>query len=150
MQEILLTSEGSQKIKNELSKLKEHRREVADRIRTAREYGDLAENSEYEDAKNEQSFVEGRILELEEILRHARVVAKNGTDKAEIGSTVTLKWDGQTIEYTIVGASESDPAKGKISADSPIGHSLIGKGKGEEVAITTPNGKTTYKIIEIK
>lgn len=150
MQEILLTSEGSQKIKNELSKLKAHRREVAERIRTAREYGDLSENSEYEDAKNEQSFVEGRILELEEILRHARIVAKNGTDKVEIGSTVTLKMDGQTIEYKIVGAAESDPARGKISADSPLGHSMLGKAKGEEVEINTPNGKTAYKIIEIK
>ena len=148
--DILLTSEGREKIQNELKSLKERRREVAERIRTAREYGDLAENSEYEDAKNEQSFVEGRILELEEMLRRARVVAKNGTDKVEMGSTVTLKMDGRTLEYTIVSSSESDPVSGKISSESPIGFSLFGKAKGETVEISTPNGKMTCKIVAIK
>lgn len=155
MEQILLTQEGFQKIQKELTNLKEHRKEVAERIRNAREYGDLAENSEYEDAKNEQSFVEGRILELEEILRRARVIAKNnkikdGTDKVEIGSTVILKMDGKALEYTIVGASESDPRAGKISAESPLGHSLLEKGKGEKVEIATPNGRMVCEIIEIK
>ncbi|MBM2820342.1 MAG: transcription elongation factor GreA, transcription elongation factor GreA [Candidatus Berkelbacteria bacterium] len=148
--DILLTSEGREKIQNELTNLKDRRREVADRIRTAREYGDLSENSEYEDAKNEQSFVEGRILELEEMLRRARVVAKNGTDKVEMGSTVILRMDGQTLEYTIVSSSESDPVSGKISSESPIGFSLFGKTKGETVEISTPNGKMTCKIVSIK
>ena len=152
--EILLTSSGLEKIQKELADLKERRKIVVERIRAAREYGDLAENSEYEDAKNEQSFVEGRILELEEILRRAKVVAKKnaeeGTDKVEIGSTAVLKMNGHTIEYTLVGASESDPALGKISTESPLGHSLLGKTKGEKVEITTPNGKMTCKIIAIK
>lgn len=150
LEEILLTSSGLEKIQKELADLKERRKIVVERIRAAREYGDLAENSEYEDAKNEQSFVEGRILELEEILRRAKVVVKNGTDKVEIGSTAILKMDGHTIEYTLVGASESDPALGKISTESPLGHSLLGKTKGEKVEITTPNGKITCKIIAIK
>src|SRR3990167_6361710 len=149
-EEILLTSSGFQKIQEELTKLKERRKVVVERIRAAREYGDLAENSEYEDAKNEQSFVEGRILELEEMLRRARVVAKNGTDKVEVGSTAVLKMDGHTLEYTIVGASESDPSSGKISAESPLGHSLLGKTKGEKAEIATPNGKVTCQIIAVK
>ncbi len=151
--DILLTSQGLQKIQQELLNLKERRKQVAERIRNAREYGDLAENSEYEDAKNEQSFVEGRILELEEMLRRSRVVAKNnatGTDKVELGSTVILKLDGKTLEYTIVSSSESDPASGKISSESPIGYSLLGKTKGEIVEIHTPNGKMNCKIVAIK
>lgn len=149
-EEILLTSSGLEKIQKELAALKERRKIVVERIRAAREFGDLAENSEYEDAKNEQSFVEGRILELEEMLRRAKVVAKNGNGEVTIGSTVVLKMDGQTIEYTLVGASESDPALGKISTESPLGHSLLGKTKGEKVEITTPNGKITCEIIAIK
>jgi len=149
-EEILLTSEGLEKIQKELAALKDRRKFIIERIRAAREYGDLAENSEYEDAKNEQSFAEGRILELEEMLRRARVVAKNGTDKVEIGSAVVLKMDGQTIEYKLVGALESDPASGKISIESPLGHSLLGKVKGEKVEITTPNGKMTCVITAIK
>jgi transcription elongation factor GreA len=149
-EQILLTSEGLDKIQRELTNLKERRHQVADRIRVAREYGDLSENSEYEDAKNEQSFVEGRILELEEMIRRARVVAKNGTDKIELGSLVTLKMDGEKVEYQIVGANESDPMSGKISIESPIGHSLIGKIKGEKFSITTPKGKMACEVLDIK
>lgn len=148
-EQILLTSQGYEKIKQELDGLKSRRQQISERIKTAREFGDLAENSEYEDAKNEQSFVEGRIMELEEMLRRAKVILKNGTDKVEIGSKVVLKMNGKTFEYLIVGVSESDPASGKISVDSPIGHSLIGKGKGEKVEILAPTGKMTCRIIEI-
>jgi len=151
--DILLTSQGLEKIQQELSSLKERRKAVAERIRDAREYGDLAENSEYEDAKNEQSFVEGRILELEEMLRHSRVVVKNNglsPDKVELGSTVVLKMNGKTLEYNIVSSSESDPASGKISSESPIGYSLMGKSKGEKVKIVAPTGRMTCKIIAIK
>lgn len=150
--DILLTSQGLQKIQQELLNLKERRKLVAERIRNAREYGDLAENSEYEDAKNEQSFVEGRILELEAMLRRSRVVKKDAmvTDKVEMGSTVVLKLDGKTLEYTIVSSSESDPSSGKISSESPIGYSLLGKTKGEIVEIHTPNGKMNCKIVAIK
>jgi len=148
--QILLTSKGFEKIQEELRALKTRRSQVAERIKTAREFGDLSENSEYEDAKNEQSFVEGRILELEEMLRRAKVMAKNNTDKVELGSIVTLKMNGHTLSYTIVGVSESDPSSGKISIDSPIGHSLMGKGRGERAEIVTPIGKMFCQIIEIK
>ncbi len=148
--QLLLTTQGLEKLKKELDDLKERRKKVVDRIRTAREYGDLSENSEYEDAKNEQSFVEGRIMEVEEMIRKAKVVAKNGTGNVEMGSMVTLKMDGQTLVYTIVSSSESDPASGKISSESPIGYSLLGKSKGDKVEIATPNGKMECEIVEIK
>lgn len=149
-QEILLTTDGRVKIEEELSRLKGHRKEVAERIKVAREYGDLSENSEYEDAKNEQSFVEGKILELEEMLRRSRVVDRGGNDKVNLGSTVILKMDGETLTYTIVSSAESNPAEGKISSESPIGYSLMGKAKGEDVEITTPNGKMSCKIVDIQ
>lgn len=149
-EQILLTASGYEKIKTELETLKNRRAKISERIKTAREFGDLSENSEYEDAKNEQSFVEGRILELEEMLRRAKIIARNGTDKVELGSTVILKMDGETLEYTIVGASESDPASGKISIESPIGHSLMDRSKGEKVDISTPNGQMACEIIGIK
>lgn len=149
-EQILLTSSGYEKIQQELQGLKGRRGQVSERIKLAHEFGDLSENSEYEDAKNEQSFVEGRILELEETLRRAKVVARNGTDKVEIGSIVVLKMDGKTLEYAIVGVSESDPASGKISVESPIGYSLLGKGKGEKVEIAAPNGRMVCEIIGIK
>jgi len=151
-EQILLTQQGMEKLQAELANLKERRKTVVERIRAAREYGDLSENSEYEDAKNEQSFVEGRIFELEETINHAKVVAKGavGTGKVELGSTVILKMDGETLEYTIVGSSESDPSAGKISSESPIGYSLMGKAKGDKVEINTPNGKMTCQIISIK
>ncbi|MEK7142703.1 MAG: transcription elongation factor GreA [Patescibacteria group bacterium] len=149
LKQIILTSEGFKKIKQELEKLKSRRKEVSERICNAREFGDLAENSEYEDAKNEQSFLEGRILELEMMLKNAQVVTKNGTDKVEVGSQVTLKIDGEAIKYEIVGASESDPKAGKISVESPLGHSLMGKSKNEKAEIITPQGKMTCEIIEI-
>jgi len=147
--QLLLTNQGLEKLKNELEGLKERRKIVVERIKTAREYGDLSENSEYEDAKNEQSFVEGRIIEVEEMIKRAKVVAKNGTGNVEMGSTVTLKMDGEKLEYMIVSSSESDPATGKISSESPIGYSLMGKAKGDKVEINTPNGKMECTIVEI-
>ena len=116
-EEILVTAKGLEKLKQELKNLKERRKSVADRIRSAREFGDLSENSEYEDARNEQSFVEGKIIDLEEMILRAKVVAKNGGTKVEMGSNVTLKNDGDTFSYEIVGANESDPMAGKISAE---------------------------------
>ncbi len=149
--ETLLTQAGLEKLKLQLKELKERRKTVAERIKIAREYGDLSENSEYDDARNEQSFVEGKIQDLEEMIKNARVVAKSAAnDKIEMGSTVTLKNADDTFSYEIVGANESDPLHGKISAESPMGFSLIGKAKGEKVDITTPNGTTTYEIVEVK
>lgn len=149
--EILVTQSGLEKLKQELKELKERRKQVADRIKIAREYGDLSENSEYDDARNEQSFVEGRIEDLQSMIKNARVVNKNGSaDKVEMGSIVTLKSGGETFSYEIVGANESDPVNGKISAESPIGFALVGKSKKEKVDITTPGGTTTYEIVEVK
>lgn len=149
--EILLTSSGLEKLKTELANLKARRKTVAERIKTAREFGDLSENSEYEDARNEQSFVEGRIEELESMIARARVASQNGANgKIEMGSLVTLKLAGDQFSYEIVGANESDPANGKISAESPLGYSLIGKSKGEKVDLTTPAGTTTYEIVAVK
>jgi transcription elongation factor GreA len=147
-----LTKEGLEKIKEELSNLKGRRREVAERIKLAREFGDLSENSEYEDARNEQSFLEGKIQELDDMIRHAVVIQKNGNggEEAELGSIVTLKMDGETLTFELVGATESDPMNGKISVESPLGYCLMGKKKGEEVEIKTPNGKTLYKIVSLK
>jgi transcription elongation factor GreA len=147
-----LTKEGLVRLQEELSNLKGKRREVAERIKTAREFGDLAENSEYEDARNEQSFLEGRIEEVAEMIRHAVVLQKNGNGggKAELGSVVTLQMDGEKLVYELVGATESDPSHGKISVESPLGYCLMGKTKGEAVEINTPNGKITYKIVNLK
>lgn len=149
--EILLTTTGLEKLKTELTGLKERRKTVAERIKVAREFGDLSENSEYEDARNEQSFVEGKIEELTEMISRAKVVARNGANgSVEMGSIVTLCNDGDEFSYEIVGANESDPAHGRISAESPLGYSLIDKKKGAKVDITTPNGTTTYEIVDVK
>jgi len=151
-EKVLLTQKGLEKIQQELRQLKERRSQVVERIKIAREFGDLAENSEYEDARNEQSFIEGRIQELQEMIKNAKVIGKNGNNGGhiELGSVVTLKMDGQNLVYELVGATESDPASGKISIESPLGYSLVGKAKGENVEINTPKGKMKCKIIDIK
>lgn len=145
-----LTEKGLGKLREELSNLKTRRRQVAERIKTAREFGDLSENSEYEDARNEQSFVEGRIQELEEQIRDAKVLARSCCDKVGLGSVVTLKLNGETLTYELVGANESDPTSGKISVESPIGHSLMEHVKGEKVDIHLPTGTQVCEIIDIK
>lgn len=146
-----LTPEGLEKIKQKLHHLKTvKRKEIADRIKTAKELGDLSENAEYQDAKDEQAFNEGQILELENIIRNAVVFSKNGqTDIVEIGNTVKVKVNGQEKEFTIVGSNEADPPKGRISNESPIGMALLGKRKGEKVEVEAPGGKNKYKILEI-
>jgi len=150
-EKVLLTQKGLDKLHSELAQFKERRSLVVERIKIAREFGDLAENSEYEDARNEQSFIEGRIQELEEMIANAKVLGKNGNGgKVELGSVVILKMDGENLVYELVGATESDPSAGKISIESPLGFSLMGKSKGEQVEINTPTGKMKCKIIEIK
>ncbi|AKM82487.1 TPA: transcription elongation factor GreA [Candidatus Berkelbacteria bacterium] len=147
---MFLTQSGLQKLKEELAALKGRRKEIAERIKTAREFGDLSENSEYEDARNEQSFVEGRIQELDEMIKTAKVVVKNGGDKAELGSIVTIDMSNDKVTYELVGANESDPSKGKISIESPIGHSLLGHIKGEKIQIHLPSGILDCKILDLK
>lgn len=152
--EVILTVEGLKKMEEELGQLKTVRRkEVAARIKQAIEFGDISENSEYEDAKNEQAFIEGSILALEKKLRNARVIDANDVDVAtvSVGSTVRLEDmdSGNQFEYAIVGSVEADPAKSKISNESPVGKALLGHTMGSIVEITVPVGLIKYKILEI-
>ena len=145
MKDVILTPEGYEKLKQEIEYLSnDKRREVADRIRIAREFGDIAENAEYDDAKNEQALLEHRIATLEERLRNARVISKKDVakDVVSIGSKVKLRdIDAkQTVEYRIVGSAEANPAENKLSNESPVGKAIIGKKKGETVEVAAPRG----------
>ncbi len=153
--ETILTPEGLRRLEDELEHLKTVRRkEVAGRIKQSKEFGDLMENSEYEDAKNEQAFVEGRILQLEVMLRNARVIDNHAVppDRVVVGSTVRVKdlSAGDEITYMIVGTAEADPDQDKISNESPVGRALLGKRKGDTVEVTAPAGKMRYSILQIK
>jgi transcription elongation factor GreA len=151
MEEIYLSKEGLEKIKQELLELKTVRRKaVVERIKEAKDFGDLSENSEYEDAKNEQAFIEGRIQELENILKKAKIIPKAQGDKVSIGSKVKVKIDGVEETYILVGRDEADPSSGKISFDSPLGRALLNKSKGDEVEVKTPSGNIKYKIVSIE
>jgi transcription elongation factor GreA len=155
LKEVILTPEGYEKLKQEIEYLSnDKRREVADRIKTAREFGDIAENAEYDDAKNEQALLEHRIATLEERLRAARVITKKDVakDVVSIGSKVKLRDIGakQTFEYRIVGSAEANPAENKLSNESPVGKAIIGKKKGETVEVEAPRGAMKFKILEIK
>lgn len=153
--EVLLTPDGLKKLEDELENLKSvKRREVAERIKIAIGYGDISENSEYEDAKNEQAFIEGRIITLEKMLRNARIINNDEIDleTVNIGSTVIVEdlEYGDTMEYTIVGTAESNPLLNKISNESPVGKAIIGKKKGTTVEVSVPAGIIQYKIVDIK
>jgi transcription elongation factor GreA len=151
MEEIYLSKEGLEKIKQELLELKTVRRKaVVERIKEAKGFGDLTENSEYEDAKNEQAFIEGRIQELEDIIKKAKIIAKAVGDKVSIGSKVKVKSDGGEETFILVGRDETDPSSGKISFDSPLGRALLNKSRGDEVEVKTPSGKIKYKIVSIE
>jgi transcription elongation factor GreA len=155
VKEVILTPEGYKKLQAEIEFLStDKRREVAERIRIAREFGDIAENAEYDDAKNEQALLEHRIATLEERLRHARVITKKdiAKDVVSIGSKVKLRdMDAkQTVEYHIVGSAEANPAENKLSNESPVGRAIIGHKKGEVVEVAAPRGALRYKILEIK
>ncbi len=153
--EVLLTNEGLRKLEQELEFLKTvKRREVAERIRQAIDFGDISENSEYEDAKNEQAFVEGRILTLQKKLRNARIIDDDEvtTEEVSLGCKVVLEEvdNREILEYTIVGSMEADPEQSKISNESPVGRALIGKKLGDIVEVQIPDGKIRYRILEIK
>lgn len=153
--EIILTQDGLKKLEEELETLKSvKRREVAERIKVAIGYGDISENSEYEDAKNEQAFIEGRIITLEKMLRNARIINNDEVDidTVSIGATVLvedLEFKDQ-MEYTIVGTAEADPLQNKISNESPVGRAILGKEKGTIVDVNVPAGVIKYKILDIK
>lgn len=152
--DVILTPEGLDKLKAELEELQTvKRREVAERIKEAREFGDISENSEYDDAKNEQMMLEQRIAQLEERLRSAQVVHADelSADVVSVGTVVNVKFDdGKSDRFTIVGSAEANPAEKKLSNESPVGKALMGHKKGDEVTVALPNGKSrTIKITKI-
>lgn len=150
-----MTREGKEKLEQELEHLKSvKRKEVVERIKIARSFGDLSENSEYDSAKEEQAFVEGRIGTIETMIRNARIIEESEQDSNEVtlGKTVTFIElpDGEEESYTIVGSAEADPFEGRISNDSPIAKSMLGKHVGEEVTVQTPAGEMNVKIVSVK
>jgi transcription elongation factor GreA len=153
--EVLLTPEGLIKLETELDTLKSvKRREVAERISAALDFGDISENSEYDDAKNEQAFIEGRILTLEKLLRNARLIEEDDNEDATVvslGKTITLK-DLETsdiLEYRLVGSAEADPAESKISNESPVGQAIIGKATGTIIEVEVLDGILQYEILKV-
>jgi len=152
--DIALTVEGQQKLEEELHFLETvKRREVGERIKEAKEFGDISENSEYDDAKNEQAWVESRIIEVNQILAHATIIAApKKNDKVSLGSKVDLRAEGDdsATRYHIVGSAEADPANAKISNESPVGQAVIGSKKGDVVPVVLPSGKTiSYTVVSI-
>lgn len=152
--EVLLTQEGLKKLEEELHYLKTvKRREIAKRIKQAIDFGDISENSEYDEAKNEQAFIESRIATLEEKLRNVKLIDDNdiSTDHINVGCKVKLEdvETGDISEYTIVGSAEADPLEFKLSNESPVGKALIGRKKGEIVDVKAPAGILRYKILDI-
>jgi transcription elongation factor GreA len=155
VKEVLLTPEGYEKLKAEIKFLTtDKRREVAERIKHAREFGDISENSEYDDAKNEQAMLEQRIAQLEERLASARVIAAEDVPAGvvAVGTRVRLRDidANETSEYTIVGSAEANPAERKLSNESPVGKAIMGKKKGETVEVAAPRGSLKYKIMDVK
>ncbi len=149
-----LTIEGKDDLEKELKNLIEQRRpELAQKLKEAVAQGDLKENADYHDAKEQQAFVEGRIKYLEDILRSAEIISNDGnTDEVAMGSTVTIRFDGEDEDesYIIVGAAEANPREGKISHESPIGKALMNRKKGDKVRANTPSGELIFKIRKIK
>ncbi len=153
MDKYYVTQEKLEELKRELENLRTVRRmEVAEHLKRAKEYGDLSENSEYVEAKEEQSRVESRIFELEELMKKAAIIPKGGAGGGlvDVGSKVTVKRDAKTFEYTIVGSNESLPEEGRISNESPIGRALLGRAIGDKVEVKTPAGKIVYEILKIE
>lgn len=149
---IHITKEGYEDLKAELERLlTKERKAISERIKAAKEHGDLSENSEYSDAKEQQSFVEGRIIELEHIIKNAEIIEENhnNCESVDLGCTVHLSTQSTDLKYRIVGSVEANPEKGLISNESPIGKALLGKREGEEVEVSVPAGVTKYKIKKI-
>ncbi|MFC0473600.1 transcription elongation factor GreA [Halalkalibacter kiskunsagensis] len=150
-----MTMDGKKKLEEEVEYLKtERRKEVVERIKIARSFGDLSENSEYDSAKEEQAFVEGRIAQLEKMIRNAVMIEEEegAANVVSLGKTVKFIElpDGDEEEYTIVGSAESDPAEGKISNDSPMAQSLLGRGINDKVSVNTPGGEMEIQITDIR
>ncbi len=151
---VLLTNEGLQKLQDELDNLKNVRRkENTEALKVAKSFGDLSENSEYDEAKNEQAEIEARIAEIENMLKNVEIIDEEGigTDVVSAGTKVNVKDldDGEVAEYLIVGSTEADPMKGKISDESPLGSALLGHKEGDVVVVEAPMGKIEYEVISI-
>jgi transcription elongation factor GreA len=147
-----LTREGKAKLEQELEELRAQRRVIAERIHAAQEQGTSQNDAEYEDAKQEQGMVEGRILEIEDILRRARPIdeaSAHQSGRVQIGSGVEVEQDGKRRHYQIVGVPEADPTNGKISNESPVGSALLGRAAGETVEVNAPRGVMKVKVIKI-
>jgi transcription elongation factor GreA len=153
MKDIYLTKEGIEKLQAELKQLIDvDRKDIIKKIKETREYGDLSENAEYDAARTQQSMIEGRIEELEALLRNARVIdhKKHAGGKVAMGDTVTVKVEGDSMDFSLVGSAESDPAKGLISIESPLGKALLGSKPGDTVKVAIPDGGTVdYTIVAI-
>jgi transcription elongation factor GreA len=150
-EKIMLTQEGYDKLKEELRILIETERpQIAHKIKTAREFGDLSENAAYQEAKEKQGFIEGKIAELEDLLKRASIIETKNDGTVQVGSKVKVHINGNDTVLHIVGAPEADPSKKKISHKSPIGAALLGKGKGESVTVEVPAGQISYTILEIE
>jgi len=152
MEIVYLTKERYEELQKELDELKTlGRGQVADRLKHAKELGDLSENSEYQEAREEQSRLEQKIAQLDELLRHSSIIKKSsGIDSVRIGSKVKVQKNKETAVYTIVGSNEADPSNGFISNTSPIGHSLLGKKAGDIVVFVTPKGEVSCRILAIE
>lgn len=153
--QVILTEEGVKKVEEELEYLRTvKRKEITQKIKVALSFGDLSENSEYDEAKNDQAFVEGRIATLENLLKNVKVVGKEDVDTniVSVGAIVKVRdlEYGDEMEFTIVGSAEADPSQMKISNEAPIGRGLLGKKVGDKVDIQVPDGTITYEVIEIK
>jgi transcription elongation factor GreA len=151
-QKMYVSKEGLEKFKQELGDLVNvKRKEIIERIERAKELGDLSENAEYAAAKDEQAFTEGRILELQDMITRAEIINGSGkVDLVRVGSKVRVKTDDTETEYEIVGVAEADPVSGKISNESPLGRSFLGRRIGDKIQIQIPKGMVTYTILEIK
>lgn len=145
-----LSPEGLKKLQDELHDLKSvRRRETADKIEAAKALGDLSENAEYQEAKQEMSFIQGRLQEIEGILKNYKIIEEAGSDVVGLGSTLTVEFKGDIKKFKIVGSEEADPTEGWISNESPLGNAFVGHKVGDEVEVTTPGGVQTYKIISV-
>lgn len=151
-QKVYVSKEGLEKFKQELDDLVNvKRKEIIERIERAKELGDLSENAEYAAAKDEQAFTEGRILELQDMITRAEIINGSGkVDLVRVGSKVKVRTDGAEVEYEIVGVAEADPVAGKISNESPLGRSFLGRRVGDKIQIQIPKGTVVYTILEIR
>ena len=153
MSKRFISADGLEKVKKELEEIKKIKRpELIKRIQEAKELGDLSENADYHSAKEDQSFMEGKILDLEDIIKNSVIIDNNQKNNGivRVGSVVKVKNSNSEQEYTITGSNEADPINGKISNESPLGKEMMDKKAGDEFLITTPNGEIKYKILEIK